>query len=198
MDPSQPSHKHRTLHGTVQPPSKVYLNGVFQPKRDTPDKEALISKCELYRYWLLRQWDWDLRPACFVLLNPSTADAEKNDATVRKCMGFARRWGNGGIEIVNLFAFRSRDPKKLITAKAPVGPDNDRCIDEVILACSPVVLGWGNSIPKACRSRVDDVLKRLKARGVLPVCLGITGKGQPQHPLFVKYETPLIPFPLKG
>src|SRR5262245_19133112 len=97
-------------------------------------KEALISPCGLYRYWLTRTWDNSLRRVCWVMLNPSTADAEQDDPTIRRCVGFARSWGAGGIIVVNLFAFRASDPKALLRAADPVGPDNDGHILKSVLA----------------------------------------------------------------
>jgi len=78
------------------------------------ERDALISPCSQYRYWLLRRWS--NRPlATFVMLNPSTADANSDDATIRKCMGFADAWGLGGIWVVNLFALRSTNPYGLVS-----------------------------------------------------------------------------------
>lgn len=76
-------------------------------------RSAVISKDGLYRYTLRRVWDESKPLLNFVLLNPSKADAETDDATVRRCIGFAKLWGFGGIVITNLYAYRSTDPKKL-------------------------------------------------------------------------------------
>jgi len=54
---------------------------------------ATISPCGKYRYFLSREIGQELGVATFIMLNPSTADATKNDPTIRKCMGFARKWG---------------------------------------------------------------------------------------------------------
>jgi hypothetical protein len=64
-------------------------------------------------------------PLCWVLLNPSTADDRRDDPTIRRCLGFARSLGYGGIHVVNLFAFRATCPRQLRAADDPVGPDND-------------------------------------------------------------------------
>jgi hypothetical protein len=74
---------------------------------------AELSACRTYRYRLWRQWDADLAPVVWVMLNPSTADESADDPTIRKCIGFAQRWGYGGIEVVNLYAYRSPDPRQL-------------------------------------------------------------------------------------
>jgi hypothetical protein len=166
------------------------------PVRDPPDKDALLSPCGQYRYWLLRRWDWRYPAVCFVMLNPSTADAEADDPTIKKCCRLARAWGAGGIEVVNLFAFRATKPKVMAAAADPVGPENDAAVAEAAAPAASVVLGWGNSIPRQCRGRVAQVLALLARLGKAPQCLAVTKEGQPQHPLFVK-ETPppkLIPY----
>jgi len=77
-------------------------------------RSAVISKCGRYRYLLTRKWGKRTDFATFVMLNPSTADGFRDDATIRKCIGFAKRWGFDGIQVVNLFAWRSRDPLDLL------------------------------------------------------------------------------------
>ena len=74
---------------------------------------AVISQDQLYRYFLWRRWGTG-RVITWLMLNPSTADANTNDATIRKCIGFAKRWGYDGIHVLNLFALRSRDPLCLL------------------------------------------------------------------------------------
>ena len=64
---------------------------------------AVISDCQRYRYWLER--DRGERPLVFVMLNPSTADAEVDDPTIRRCRRFASDNGYTGIIVVNLYAF---------------------------------------------------------------------------------------------
>lgn len=87
---------------------------------------AGISECGTYRYWLCREWSPGLDSLVWLMLNPSTADATQDDPTIRRCMGFARRWGYGGITVVNLYAYRATNPRDLLTAADPVGPENDR------------------------------------------------------------------------
>src|ERR1051326_5628436 len=89
---------------------------------------ALFSPCGLFRYRLWRHWTPGMPPLVFVMLNPSTADAEKNDPTVERCERRAKAGGFGGGEVVNLFALRSTDPKALYSAADPIGPENDKVI----------------------------------------------------------------------
>ena len=107
---------------------------------------AEFSACGRYRYWLERRWSAD-SPAVFVMLNPSTADAKIDDPTIRRCMGFAKREGHGGLVVVNLFGWRSSDPRQLVLADDPVGPGNTRAIGEALLmgatTSGRVICAWG-------------------------------------------------------
>lgn len=156
-------------------------------------KAAEISECGTYRYQLTRQWaeGVDLtRLVCFIGLNPSTADATKDDQTIKKLTGFTERWGYDGFRIVNLYAIRSRHPKVMRVAPDPIGPMNEQWIVRTARESQLVVACWGNHI--TTRNRGPSVLQLLKAIGVQVKCLGKTRDGQPKHPLFLPYETPLV------
>ena len=100
---------------------------------------ALLSSCGTYRYRLWRYWHTEREPLIFIMLNPSTADAMQDDPTIRKCIGFAKRLGFGGIEVVNLFAYRATDPRDLRANGYQVGPDDFVAIQQRLLA-------WANHI----------------------------------------------------
>ena len=154
--------------------------------------DALISQCGRYRYWLTRTWDADKPPVCWVMLNPSTADASADDPTIRRCMAFARAWGAGGIVVVNLFALRATDPRELRAQPFNViGPDNDWHI----LASTEgrrVIAAWGAHGGQSARDR--RVMRLLEGRDV--VCLGVTKDGFPRHPLYVRRDMKPVPFSL--
>lgn len=135
-----------------------------------------------YRYSLTRVWDSTLPTITFVLLNPSTADEAQLDPTLRRCVGFAKREGFGGMVILNLYAFRTRTPKIMLAATDPVGPDNDRVLAGVT---GTVVAGWGTNADEARVTSVVAMLPQLHA-------LGITKDGYPRHPLYVSAAAPLI------
>lgn len=143
---------------------------------------AVISDDGLFRYRLSRTWDASLPVVCWVLLNPSTADAERDDPTVRRIRGFSQSWGFGGFVVVNLFAFRATNPKALMGVPDPIGPDNDAAIDAET-SDRVTVVAWGTFGKINDRGR--DVLRRLAGRGRGVQCLGVTGTGQPVHPLYV-------------
>jgi hypothetical protein len=134
-----------------------------------------------YRYRLTRVWDPTLPAITFVLLNPSTADAEHLDPTLRRCVGFATRDGFGGMVILNLYAFRSTSPKVMRAAADPVGPDNDRVLAS---ATGVVVAGWGVNADAARVADAVALLPPLQA-------LGVTKRGHPRHPLYVRADAEL-------
>jgi hypothetical protein len=142
---------------------------------------AILSPCGLYRYVLTRRWDDRLPDLCWVMLNPSKADAERNDPTINRCMAFARALGRGGIRVVNLFAFRATDPADMRKAADPVGPDNDFHLRNEAHD-SRVILAWGAK-PWA-RERIGTVLPLLAGAASIE-CLRRTKDGYPEHPLFV-------------
>jgi hypothetical protein len=155
--------------------------------------KALISPCGRYRYLLKRVWDLASPPAVFVMLNPSTADATQDDPTIRRCLGFARTWGFGGIAVVNLFALRSKDPASLRTEPDPVGPHNDQHIRDLSGTGAVTVVAWGASNPDPERARA--VLRILRGGACRLKCLRLTKAGEPAHPLRLPASTPLSDFP---
>ena len=100
-------------------------------------KGAHFDETGAYRLRLWRRW-WDGPYVCWIMLNPSTADARVNDQTIRKCIAFSKQWGFGGLEVVNVFALRSTDPKALYKHHDPIGPGND----SVISSSAPIPLEW--------------------------------------------------------
>lgn len=155
-------------------------------------KSAEISPCGKYRYHLRREWDLDLPKVAFVMLNPSTADASEDDATIRRCIGFAKAWGYGGIDVVNLFAFRATDPKELKTARNAIGPDNDAYVLSTVRLADKVICAWGAN--GDLFGRADRVTKILRDADVDLWCLEKTAKGMPKHP--VRLRGDLLPVPL--
>lgn len=138
-----------------------------------------------YRYTLTRVWDRARPMITYMLLNPSTADATELDPTLRRCVGFADREGFGGMLILNLYAFRTKDPEVMLAAVDPVGPENDRVL---AAASGTVVAGWGADARPARVARALELLPALHS-------LGVTKDGHPRHPLYVHGRTPLVQWP---
>lgn len=163
-----------------------------------PGGLAVFSPDGKYRYYLQRQVPGGgPRGAAFVMLNPSTADHRRHDPTIRKCLGFCRRWGCGTLHVVNLFGLKSTDPAQIRQAEDPVGPDNlnwlftaVRC---VVFGHDPgvVVCAWGN---QGAHHDHDLAAAREILKLCQPVALGFTRGGHPRHPLYVPYSTDLVPF----
>lgn len=151
---------------------------------------ATLSPCEAYRYRLGRSWDADLEPLVWVMLNPSTADASRDDPTIRRVVDFTRAAGYGGCEVVNLYALRATDPKKLWTHPDPVGPNNDLHIEEVCRG-RDVVAAWG-AMAKPDRALAVTHLVRQVAKSLR--CLGLTMGGAPKHPLYVPAKAEWLPY----
>lgn len=161
---------------------------------------AKISECGQYRYWLARDWylgDDVPNPLVFVMLNPSTADAEQDDATITRCMRRAANLGYNGIRVVNLFALRSTDPANLLTATDPVGPDNDKIIANVCRGQRMVIAAWGEEKPHVAR-RADAVKALLRDISVPLQALALTKAGHPRHPLYVSYSAQPAPLNSRG
>jgi hypothetical protein len=148
---------------------------------------ATVDPSGRFRYRLWRTWDANLARACFVMLNPSTADAETDDPTLRRCVAFAASHGFGGIDIVNLFALRSSSPSVLRSAEDAIGPANELALAEAVARCEAAVAAWG-VLGKAEWQRYEPL-----ARAEL-LCLGENLDGSPRHPLYVRGATRLRPW----
>ena len=152
--------------------------------------DAAFSPCRHYRWSLQRQWQPGLPPLVFIGLNPSRANAEQDDPTLRRIVGFARQWGFGCVTVLNLFARISPSPALLKRAADPVGPENDHWLQAALNAQGAAIwLGWGNQ--GAWRGRDRQVLALLQQALVAEprlgnrlLCLGLTAQGQPRHPLY--------------
>jgi hypothetical protein len=156
-------------------------------------KTAEISECGLYRYHLGRSWDASLPSLTFVMLNPSTADADIDDPTIRRCIGFAKREGCGSINVVNLFAYRATDPSALKDAADPVGPFNPKWLQWTLDAArqnhTTIVCAWG-AHPLA-EAPGDAFINQGPANCAAVCHLGLTKGGHPRHPLYIKGDQPL-------
>lgn len=155
-------------------------------------KAAVLSECRQYRYSLTRIWDPGKGLVHFVMLNPSTADENDDDPTIRRCIGFAESWNAGGIHITNLFALRTPNPKELYMHASPISKDNLFENDSFIISgmnrSSITVFAWGAH--GGLLDRDKAVIKLIPEA----YCLGLTKSGKPKHPLYLAKNTNPIPF----
>lgn len=158
--------------------------------------KAAFSPDGSYRYFLSRRW----APGpsiCWVMLNPSTADAFRADNTIKRCIHFSRRAGYGALAVVNLYSLRSTNPDALWTHPDPIGPLGDQFLREQAGGRTSVITAWGTlgvGTPAAPNNRGPQVADMLADAGVSLLCLGTTANGQPKHPLYIHGDTPLEPY----
>lgn len=157
---------------------------------------AVISSCQQYRYRLDRRIQ-DAGPVyAFFGINPSTADANLDDHTVRKWIGFCKRWGASRFIVGNVFAYRATDVRQLARVADPYGPEMTHHLAEIIREADVLVPCWGaiSKAPKALHGSFTDMATQLQASGKPVKCFGRTKHGDTLHPLMLAYSTPLVPF----
>lgn len=156
------------------------------------ERDAVISECGKYRYLLRRAWDHDRPRALFVMLNPSTADAAVDDATIRSCIRLCKAMSYGSFEVVNLFAWRATDPADLVKSAAPIGPDQEKVTLAAIQRCDIPIVAWGAH--KMANGKGRFLVDLIRSHRPAVFCLGKTKSGEPKHPLYIKTGTPLEVF----
>lgn len=148
---------------------------------------AVFSECETYRYRLWRIWDESKPKACFVMLNPSQATELILDPTVSRCKKRAEALGYGGLEVVNIFALRSTDPRKLYVTHDPVGDGNSAAICEAVKNCAIAICAWGahgklHAMGEIIRDILTDNFPDKTHY------LKLNSDGSPAHPLYLPYS----------
>lgn len=177
--------------------------------RDYIAKGAILSKDKRYRYELSREWGIPLSKttsktralrnlAClFIMLNPSTADADTDDPTIRRCVSFAAREGYSKLLVANLFAYRTASPQELKLArydKDIIGPDYWNYLEQSILSSGRIIVAWGSHGKLLAQDEaVLTTLEEDKTRMPL-YCFGLTSGGEPRHPLYVHGSQKLLQF----
>jgi hypothetical protein len=166
------------------------MSGITQ----SMDRAAVLSPCGRYRYALSRRWATGGRAVIWLMLNPSTADAHRDDPTLRRVTGYARAWGYSALTVVNLYAYRATDPRALFTASDPIGPGNDAHIRRAAETGERIIAAWG---AHARPDRIAAVLALLEhARATDRVhALALTASGQPKHPLYLRADLAPAPWP---
>ena len=165
------------------PGTAVTLFDVTPPMR----RDASLSTDERYRWWLGRSWAARLGRVCWVMLNPSTANATVDDQTVLKCIGFTQRWGYGALDVVNAYAWRTTKPENIPDdLDLAVGPHNDTLLQHTMATADLVIAAWGASYPDKFTPRMLWVGQLARRHGAHH--LGLTKNGSPRHPLYVPYR----------
>lgn len=159
---------------------------------------AIISDCGLYRYRLERHGLSGSGAVAWIMVNPSTADANDDDQTIRKVVGFSERLGAGWLIVGNKFAYRAKeigDLHRLTPGVAAArGPDNDNHLVQIMRDAPLVIAAWGPlaKLPKSLRQRWRSVCMLADEAGAKLMCFGTAQDGMPRHPLMLAYDTPLV------
>lgn len=157
-------------------------------------KTAIISMCQQYRYELGRDFVLNANnPAIFCMLNPSTADDQIDDPTIKRCMQFAKDNGHDSLKVVNLYAYRSANPKNLWLTEDPIGAENDSHLYNLFSKHKKIICAWGAN---AKIERVIEIYQMLQQLNVEMYCLGTTKAGMPKHPLYIKSDQKFLEFKL--
>lgn len=153
---------------------------------------AYFSKDGFYRYALERRWAEGVRTILWIMLNPSVADHDRDDLTIKKCIGFSKAWEACALRVVNIFAYISTDPKELLSWGDPEGSLNQLVLEAAGQDCDKVICAWGG-LPRQLARQSWPMRQRLKELYADKMqCLGRTADGYwPRHPSRIGYKTPL-------
>jgi hypothetical protein len=154
-------------------------------------REARLSDCRRYRYTLGRRWGDKEKRVTWIMLNPSVADAEIDDATIKKCMKFTERLGHDSMMVVNLFAYRATDPEELVGVEDPVGPENGHWVRQACHQAPLIIAAWG-AIKKQLLGAARAIFGIIGKEGYVLKCLGKTKNGMPRHPLYLRDDSKLL------
>jgi hypothetical protein len=155
-----------------------------------------FSPCRTYRYALHHDFDAEMaeppQRIMWIGLNPSTADEQALDPTLRRIRDFSRKFGFTTFVMTNLFAFRATYPKDMKKAIDPVGPDNDDALLGAALTSRMIIAAWGTD--GTYGGRAETVKKLLHQAGHSLHCLARNDGGSPKHPLYLKGDLTPIPY----
>lgn len=155
---------------------------------------AVFSPCGLYRLRLDRDLCRKGPTVCIIGVNPSTAGAVENDATIRREIGFASRFGWGRLIKGNKFAYCATDVRALRGCADPIGSENDRFLAGMMREADLVVVAWGTlrKLPRSLQARWRDVVAIARQSDKALHCLGVVRDGHPRHPLMLAGDAPLV------
>lgn len=164
---------------------------------------GVYSQDRQYRYSLTRCWASESPKLLFVMHNPSKASEVLNDETVMACQNVAWLIGHssdrngistelieqlpcfGSIRICNLYPAFATSPQKMTIPPPLVLRENNRHIRRACCWADWVICAWGKP-RRVDRARcVKDIIRAEKESDNI-LCFGLTGAGQPMHPIGVK------------
>lgn len=158
------------------------------------NRAAIFSPCGKFRYLLVREWTPRPRGYVgFIMLNPSTADAVREDSTINKCITITGLLGYESLAVGNLYGFKATHPRDLRQAGYPAGQDNEYYLRSIISGAALVICAWGAN----ARKRPEDaakVLQMIKDTGRVPYALRLLRDGVPEHPLYLPLSCRPTPF----
>lgn len=154
---------------------------------------AVFSEGRLHRYWLERFLAKEGITLAFGMLNPSDATHEDDDSTITRCIGYALRDDIKArrMIVVNMFGFVSKNPKDLLTAQDPIGPENESFIRKALTEADLIICAWG-AMHKKLRIKSWQSRRLIQEAGPKLRCLGTNKDGSPKHPLYLKETAPLL------
>lgn len=163
------------------------LQGQLFDTKESYFRGAEFSPCRRYRYSLERRWDdgvidVDCRRIMFIGLNPSVADENQDDRTIRRLVGFSKSWGYNAFVICNVFGFVTPDPSEMLKQSDPVGPCNNQVLTRNIERSQAVVACWGNHCPL---ERQRTICELIEAQCYSVYCFRTTKANRPEHPLYL-------------
>nr|WP_304220042.1 DUF1643 domain-containing protein [Fredinandcohnia onubensis] len=155
-------------------------------------RQAIFDSSRTYRYSMSRVWDESKQKIVFIMLNPSIANENTDDNTTKKCITFAKSFGYGSLEIINLFAYVATDYNELrnLSKEVAIGKENTDYIIRAVNSADKIVAAWGEN--GTIHQRNKDIEYLL--RGYDIDCLKVTARGYPSHPLFLSYKCELTPY----
>ena len=152
------------------------------------NRHAVFSPDRKKRYQLHRVWQAKGPLILFIMYNPSQADEQQDDPTLRRVMRFAQDWGYGGLMVGNLYPQVNSNPAAVNTTTRPQ-KENYLHLKTMIAKAQRVVYAWGMG------HEVPTWLSRLVNE---PYVLGLSKKGVPRHPLYLKATTQPEPYLASG
>lgn len=156
-------------------------------------RTAIFDEHKKYRYSLITEWDEGKGKVFFILLNPSLADGKVDDNTTKRCIHFAKKYGYGSLEIVNLFVYIATNYSelKVLDKNEAIGSENYNYLIRAINSADNIIVAWGEN--GTIHQRHKEIEQLIDGYDV--DCLGVpTREGHPRHPLCLRNDVELVPY----